>query len=55
VDFLERLFGLWPDGGSGATELAILSVPVLIVLVLVARRFPRPQSTAKQGIISWYK
>jgi hypothetical protein len=37
VDFIEKLWGLSPDGGSGATELAIFFVPLLVVLILVRR------------------
>jgi len=35
MDFIERIFGLAPDGGSGATEVAIVLVPI-VALALVA-------------------
>ena len=38
MDFIERLFGMSPDGGSGATELVILLGVALLVAVLSWRR-----------------
>jgi hypothetical protein len=38
MDFIERLFGMSPDGGSGATELVILLGVTLLVVVLSWRR-----------------
>lgn len=37
MDFIERLFGVSPDNGSGLLEFAILMVP--IVACVVALRF----------------
>ena len=37
MDFIERLFGLSPDGGSGATEAVILLGVALLVVVLARR------------------
>jgi hypothetical protein len=43
MDFIERLFGVSPDGGSGALELALFVAPLLIVAGLaLARRRRRP-------------
>lgn len=36
MDFLERIFAWSPDGGSGATELLLLSV-ILFTLVAAVR------------------
>lgn len=33
MDFIERMFGISPDGGDGSTELMLLTVFVLIVAV----------------------
>ncbi|MBZ5585745.1 MAG: hypothetical protein LAQ30_26830 [Acidobacteriia bacterium] len=33
MDFIERIFHISPDGGSGATELLILAALALIVSV----------------------
>jgi len=40
MDFIERLFGVAPDGGSGALEAALLVVPLAAAFVvgLIARR-----------------
>jgi len=37
MDFIERLFGLAPDGGSGILE-ALLVCAVIAALALLARR-----------------
>ena len=42
MDFIERLFGVSPDNGSGATEFLLLLVPLL--LALCARMLARPRS-----------
>jgi hypothetical protein len=31
MDFIERIFGVAPDGGSGALEMALFLVPVATV------------------------
>ncbi|MBI2189287.1 MAG: hypothetical protein HYU37_19485 [Acidobacteria bacterium] len=39
MDFIERLFGVSPDGGNGTFELLLLTLPLcLIVLVQMIRR-----------------
>ncbi len=38
MDFVERLFGFAPDGGTGALEVALLLVPVVLAGVLWAQR-----------------
>jgi len=41
LDFIERWFGLSPDGGDGSTEAAYL-IAIFVVLALVAAwRFHR--------------
>jgi hypothetical protein len=38
MDFIERWFGISPDGGDGSTEaLAVLAI-VIVIAVLVSRR-----------------
>ncbi len=32
MDFAERLFGVAPDGGSGAYELLVVVAPLLVAL-----------------------
>jgi hypothetical protein len=42
MDFIERLFGVSPDGGSGAFEVFLFSIPVIVVAaILYKRRRPR--------------
>ncbi len=44
MDFIERIFGVSPDAGSGALELALVVLPVLCVALLAAyRRFWRSE------------
>jgi hypothetical protein len=38
MDFIERWFGMSPDGGNGSTELMYLTVLALIVVVLARHR-----------------
>lgn len=37
MDFIERMFGISPDGGDGSTELMIISVLVLLAIMAVWR------------------
>lgn len=41
MDFIERVFHVSPDGGSGTLELLLVLVPVLVVLALTAARLSR--------------
>lgn len=34
MDFIERLFGFSPDGGSGSLELAFVLVPIIAGLLV---------------------
>jgi hypothetical protein len=34
MDWIERIFGISPDGGSGAIELLAFMIPVLVLCVL---------------------
>jgi len=38
MDFIERLFGVSPDGGNGTTEALILFAVTVVVMTLVWRR-----------------
>ncbi|MEP7173405.1 MAG: hypothetical protein ABI705_07950 [Aestuariivirga sp.] len=45
MDFIEQLFGISPDGGSGALEFALFAIPVAALVVwaiLRKRRETRP-------------
>jgi hypothetical protein len=37
MDFIERWFGISPDGGDGTLELLYVAVGVLIVAIVIAR------------------
>jgi hypothetical protein len=41
MDFIEKIFGASPDGGSGSLEFALLVAP-LIALAIVLLRHRRP-------------
>ena len=47
MDFIERWFGLSPDGGNGATEASILVVLCVLVVALVWRQQRRRMSRLK--------
>jgi len=50
MDFIERWFGLSPDGGSGATEASIFVALGVLVVAIVwrqqRRRMSRPKNRA---------
>jgi hypothetical protein len=41
MDFIERMFGISPDGGDGSTELMIITVFVLIAVIITWRWLSR--------------
>ncbi len=41
MDFIEKIFGISPDGGNGMFELMLFVVPLLLVVSLAARRRSR--------------
>ncbi|HZI84299.1 MAG TPA: hypothetical protein VFF44_10320 [Casimicrobiaceae bacterium] len=38
MDFIEKIFGLAPDGGSGAFEVLLFVIPVVGLYLLYRRR-----------------
>jgi hypothetical protein len=38
MDFIEKIFGFSPDGGSGAFEVLLFLIPVVGLYVLYKRR-----------------
>jgi hypothetical protein len=38
MDFIEKLFGIAPDGGSGAFELLLFVIPIAGLCYLALRR-----------------
>lgn len=43
MDFIERIFGFAPDGGSGAFEFLLFAIPLIGVIALWRRRQLRRQ------------
>ena len=41
MDFIERIFGIAPDGGSGSLELLLFVLPMAGIIYLVLRRRQR--------------
>jgi hypothetical protein len=37
MDFIERLFGISPDGGDGSTELLYFGVAIIIIALVAWR------------------
>lgn len=38
MDFIERLFGIAPDGGSGSLEFLLFALPIAGICYLVVKR-----------------
>jgi len=38
MDFIERIFGISPDGGSGAFEFMLFALPIAGIAFMVLRR-----------------
>jgi hypothetical protein len=43
MDFIEKIFGFAPDGGSGTFELLLFAIPIAGICYLVLRRRLRRQ------------
>ena len=50
MDFIERTFGISPDGGNGSTELMIISGVVLIAIVVAWRHMTAAASREKKTV-----
>ena len=48
MDFIERIFGFSPDGGSGAFEVLLFLVPIAGIAILYLRR----RRAARREIVS---
>ena len=44
MDFIERFFGISPDGGDGSTELMIFVAVVVVIAAIAWRRLLRARS-----------
>lgn len=44
MDFIERLFGISPDGGNGMTEaMFVAAIAAIVVLAVYRRRRSQPK------------
>jgi len=43
MDFIEKIFGFAPDGGSGSFELLLFAIPIAGICYIVLRRHLRKQ------------
>jgi hypothetical protein len=34
MDFIERIFGISPDGGDGSFEIMLFAIPIAVILAL---------------------
>jgi hypothetical protein len=49
MDFIERIFGVSPDGGNGTLELLYV-VSIIAVITVVSREFYRRRKLRRDGI-----
>lgn len=45
MDFIERLFGMSPDGGSGSLEFLLFAIPIAGIAYLIIKRSWNRQRT----------
>jgi hypothetical protein len=38
MDFIEKIFGIAPDGGSGVLELLLFAIPIMGIAFLLAKK-----------------
>lgn len=50
MDFIEKLFGFSPDGGSGVFELMLFLVPLIGICGLALTRAKRARERRRRGI-----
>jgi hypothetical protein len=49
MDFIERIFGLAPDGGSGSLEFLLFLIPLVgLTLLIKYRRASRKQERPEE-------
>jgi hypothetical protein len=49
MDFIERLLGIAPDGGSGSLELLLLLAPIVGIALLKCVRRERRRAVPRRG------
>jgi hypothetical protein len=50
MDFIERIFGISPDGGSGSFEILLFLIPMAAVCLLSAVKLVRRSSWAARSM-----
>jgi hypothetical protein len=50
MDFIERLFGIAPDGGDGTLEFWLFAIPITGIVHLAYRRRQRRQRENLGGV-----
>ena len=48
MDFIERLFGINPDGGDGSAELMVYGAIVIVLAGVIAARVPSIRNYLRQ-------
>lgn len=43
MDFIERVFGIAPDGGSGTLEFLLFAIPIVGIAYFIVWRKQRPK------------
>lgn len=46
MDFIERVLGIAPDGGSGALEFALFAIPICGIAIVAMTRWLRRRTGA---------
>ncbi|CDX45342.1 conserved hypothetical protein [Mesorhizobium sp. ORS 3359] len=47
MDFIERIFGVAPDGGDGTTEMLYIAAAVALVAMVVVCRWLRRRAVTR--------
>jgi hypothetical protein len=53
MDWIERVFGISPDGGDGSTEAAIVLACVIVAAVAITARVPRARAFIRARLGVW--
>ncbi|ESY86407.1 hypothetical protein X739_11915 [Mesorhizobium sp. LNHC220B00] len=48
MDFIERIFGVAPDGGDGTTEMLYITVALAVGAIVAARWWLRRRTAVKR-------
>lgn len=51
MNFIETIFGIAPDGGSGSLEFLLFTLPIAGIIYIVLRRRQRAALSSRSGAI----